>query len=125
MTNTLKATGASSLPDANCPPDTSLIDVHVQPLGVERGPQQTGAAGDLAASPQTESSSVALKSPEPASQILMRVPGWKRALDLTLIAVTYPLWLPLMLLVMRRSKFRRPAPFSTGKSALDSEAGLL
>ena len=87
-----------------------LRDVLVQRLEAERGPQQMGAAEDLAASPQTEVSSAALKSPEPAGQILMRVPGWKRALDLTLIAVTYPIWLPLMLLIMAAIKISSPGP---------------
>jgi lipopolysaccharide/colanic/teichoic acid biosynthesis glycosyltransferase len=40
----------------------------------------------------------------------MRMPGWKRALDLTLIALTYPIWLPLMLLVMAAIKISSPGP---------------
>jgi lipopolysaccharide/colanic/teichoic acid biosynthesis glycosyltransferase len=110
VTNTSKRTDQSRPSATDCPPDILLMDVHVQRLEAERGPQQRGAAEDLAASLQTEVSSAALKSPEPAGQILMRVPTWKRALDLTLIAVTYPIWLPLMLLVMAAIKISSPGP---------------
>ena len=65
--------------------------------------------------PRTEVSSAALQaaaleSLEPAGQLLMRMPGWKRALDLTLIALTYPIWLPLMLLIMAAIKISSPGP---------------
>jgi lipopolysaccharide/colanic/teichoic acid biosynthesis glycosyltransferase len=40
----------------------------------------------------------------------MRVPGWKRTLDLALIALTYPIWLPLMLLIMAAIKISSPGP---------------
>jgi lipopolysaccharide/colanic/teichoic acid biosynthesis glycosyltransferase len=40
----------------------------------------------------------------------MRIPGWKRVLDLTLIALTYPIWLPLMLLIMAAIKISSPGP---------------
>ena len=38
------------------------------------------------------------------------MPGWKRALDLTLIALTYPIWVPLMLLIMAAIKISSPGP---------------
>ena len=38
------------------------------------------------------------------------VPGWKRTLDLALIAITYPIWLPLMLVVMAAIKISSPGP---------------
>jgi lipopolysaccharide/colanic/teichoic acid biosynthesis glycosyltransferase len=38
------------------------------------------------------------------------MPGWKRALDLTLIALTSPIWLPLMLLIMAAIKISSPGP---------------
>src|SRR6476646_1733084 len=44
------------------------------------------------------------------SRLRMRMPGWKRVLDLTLIILTYPIWLPLMLLVMAASKISSPGP---------------
>ena len=52
----------------------------------------------------------ALESSEPAVQLLMRMPGWKRTLDLALIALTYPIWLPLMLLIMAAIKISSPGP---------------
>ena len=51
-----------------------------------------------------------LESLEPTGQLLTRMPGWKRALDLTLIALTYPIWLPLMLLIMAAIKISSPGP---------------
>ena len=51
-----------------------------------------------------------LESPQAVGQLLMRMPGWKRALDLTLIALTYPIWLPLMLLIMAAIKISSPGP---------------
>ena len=47
---------------------------------------------------------------ESVSQRRMLIPGWKRVLDLTLIVLTYPIWLPLMLLVMAASKISSPGP---------------
>jgi len=47
---------------------------------------------------------------EAVSQLRMRMPGWKRVLDLTLIVLTYPIWLSLMLLVMTASKIFSPGP---------------
>ena len=40
----------------------------------------------------------------------MRTPGWKRTLDLTLVAMTCPIWLPLMLIVMAAVKISSPGP---------------
>jgi exopolysaccharide production protein ExoY len=51
-----------------------------------------------------------LKFPQPADQFAPRIPRWKRILDLTLIALTYPIWLPLMLLVMAAIKISSPGP---------------
>ena len=39
-----------------------------------------------------------------------RFPGWKRTLDLTLILVTLPVWLPLVLLVMGLIRFTSSGP---------------
>jgi lipopolysaccharide/colanic/teichoic acid biosynthesis glycosyltransferase len=69
----------------------------------------------LAAAPPTEVSSAALQaaaleSLEPAGQLPERMPGWKRVLDLTLIALTYAIWLPLMLLIMAAIKISSPGP---------------
>ena len=49
-----------------------------------------------------------VESPDAADK--RRMPGWKRVLDLTLIALTYPIWLPLMLLVMVAIKISSPGP---------------
>jgi lipopolysaccharide/colanic/teichoic acid biosynthesis glycosyltransferase len=38
------------------------------------------------------------------------MPGWKRTLDLTLIALTLPIWLPLMLLIITVIKISSPGP---------------
>ena len=38
------------------------------------------------------------------------MPTWKRALDLTLIVLTYPIWLPIMLVVMAVIKVSSPGP---------------
>ena len=56
------------------------------------------------------SQTAALKSLESADQCLVRVPHWKRVLDLTLIVLTYPIWLPLMLVVMAAIKLSSPGP---------------
>jgi exopolysaccharide production protein ExoY len=52
----------------------------------------------------------ALEFPKPVDQLVERMPGWKRALDLTLIALTYPIWVPLMLLIMAAIKISSPGP---------------
>jgi exopolysaccharide production protein ExoY len=92
-----------------------LRDALVQRRGAEHAAQEVGVAEGLAATPQLEVSSAApqaasLESAEPTGQLPMRMPGWKRALDLTLVAVTYPVWLPLMLLVMVAIKISSPGP---------------
>ena len=104
-------------PHNGCRDTMSLLlrDVLVQRLEAERAAQEVGAAEDLAAAPQAEVSSsalqaTALESPEPAAQFPMRIPAWKRALDLALIALTYPIWLPLMLLAMAAIKISSPGP---------------
>src|SRR5438477_13133203 len=40
----------------------------------------------------------------------MRIPSWKRTLDLILIALASPIWLPLMLLVMAAIRISSPGP---------------
>src|ERR1044071_4807381 len=52
----------------------------------------------------------ALDSPDSATQLQVRMPHWKRALDLTLIVLTYPIWLPLMLVIMAAIKISSPGP---------------
>ena len=52
----------------------------------------------------------ALESPEPAGHLVMQIPGWKRTLDLTLIALTLPIWLLLMLLIITVIKISSPGP---------------
>lgn len=91
-----------------------LRDVLIQRLEAERAAQEVGAAEDLSAAPQTEVPSAALEATaldSPGSdQRPMRIPGWKRALDLALIALTYPIWLPLMLVAMAAIKISSPGP---------------
>ena len=69
----------------------------------------------LAAAPRREASSAAaqaagLESLEPGTQPHLQIPGWKRALDLALIMLTYPIWLPLMLVAMAAIKISSPGP---------------
>ena len=52
----------------------------------------------------------AFEFPEPVGPLLIRMPGWKRAFDLAFIALTYPIWLPLMLLIMAAIKISSPGP---------------
>jgi exopolysaccharide production protein ExoY len=87
---------------------------HVQRVDAERAVPEVTAL-DLAGAPETEVLSAARQaaapeSPEPAPEPQIRIPGWKRALDLTLIILTYPIWLPLMLLVMAAIKISSPGP---------------
>ena len=51
-----------------------------------------------------------LESPQAVGQLLMRMPGWKRALDLMSIALASPIWLPLMLLIMAAIRISSPGP---------------
>ena len=86
---------------------------HVQDLDVERAAHEV-TPRRLAEAQEAEVSSSALQdaapdSPEPA-ELQMGIPGWKRALDLTLIALTFPIWLPLMLVVMATIKISSPGP---------------
>ena len=92
--------GADS-PGAGCHDTVSLLlrNALVQHLGAERVAREVGVTEDLAATPQPE-----------ADPLLMQTPGWKRVLDLTLVAVTYPIWLPLMLLIMAAIKISSPGP---------------
>ncbi len=52
----------------------------------------------------------AFESLEPAGARLTRVPVWKRTLDLTLITLACPIWLPLMLLIMAAIKISSRGP---------------
>jgi lipopolysaccharide/colanic/teichoic acid biosynthesis glycosyltransferase len=104
-------------PRAGCHDTVSLLlrDALVRRLADEDATRQAGVPENLAATPQPEVSFAALlaaslESVAPPGQLLMRTPGWKRALDLTLVAVTYPIWLPLMLLVMAAVKISSPGP---------------
>jgi lipopolysaccharide/colanic/teichoic acid biosynthesis glycosyltransferase len=104
-------------PRVGCHDTVSLLlrDALVQRLGAERAAREAGLTKGLAAAPQPEVSSAALQaasleSAEPAGQLLMRMPGWKRALDLTLVAVTCPIWLPLMLFIMAAIRISSPGP---------------
>jgi lipopolysaccharide/colanic/teichoic acid biosynthesis glycosyltransferase len=100
-------------PRAGCYDNVSVLlrDALVERFGAERVARE---ADGLVAAPQPEASSATPQatSPEPSerSQLLARMPGWKRALDLTLIAVTCPIWLPLMLLIMAAIKISSPGP---------------
>ena len=92
-----------------------LREALVQRFGAERAAREAGFSDGLVAAPQAGASSATLQaalleSSDPAGQLLMRTPGWKRALDLTLIAVTCPIWLPLMLLIMAAIKISSPGP---------------
>ncbi len=55
----------------------------------------------------TLGSAKGVTSPENGRQ---GIPGWKRTLDLALIVLTYPIWLPLMLVVMAAIKISSPGP---------------
>jgi lipopolysaccharide/colanic/teichoic acid biosynthesis glycosyltransferase len=77
--------------------------------GVTRGDSHPEAAA------QGDVSSSALKAApiefsHSADQPRTEMPGWKRFLDLTLIVLTSPIWLPLMLLVMAAIKISSPGP---------------
>ena len=92
-----------------------LRDALVQRFGAERAAREDGLTEGLAAVSSAEVPSAAgqvasRQSAEPPGQVLMRTPGWKRALDLILIAVTWPIWLPLMLLIMAAIKTSSPGP---------------
>lgn len=48
--------------------------------------------------------------PDGYSSLAYQVPAWKRFLDLSLIGLTLPFWLPVMLLVMLAVRFSSPGP---------------
>jgi len=79
-----------------------LKEVLVQRLEAERG---TSGGKDVALDSAGET-----PSKSTASDFPTEIPKWKRALDLTLILVTYPIWLPLMLLVMIAIKISSAGP---------------
>ena len=84
-----------------------LKEVIVQRVEVERSLSESKS---LVVAPEPE----VLRAPEVESSVveepMIEIPGWKRALDLTLIVLTYPIWLPLMLLVMAAIKISSPGP---------------
>lgn len=47
---------------------------------------------------------------QPARGVSTELPDWKRALDLALIVLTGPIWLPLVLLVMAAVRISSPGP---------------
>lgn len=107
------ATNTSRVPAVGCGSDDHmsqlLKDVLVQRLEVERGTQVSdtgGGPGTL----QTEIAPTPVKSDQSTDAPVMHLPRWKRALDLTFIALTYPIWLPIMLLVMVAIRISSPGP---------------
>jgi lipopolysaccharide/colanic/teichoic acid biosynthesis glycosyltransferase len=90
-----------------------LKEMLVNRLDAERTTCNVTPQG-LAGAQKTEISSAALQGAVPDSsgvtELQMRMPRWKRALDLTLIVLTYPIWLPLMLVVMAAIKISSPGP---------------
>ena len=54
--------------------------------------------------------------PEPGAEskkgdaTLLESPQWKRALDITLIVLSFPIWLPLMILLVLLIKIVSPGP---------------
>jgi exopolysaccharide production protein ExoY len=113
------ADGRANLSDSPHPSNRDTMSLFLKEMLVKRLDAERAAhevtAQDLAGTPDTEVSSAALQaaaleSPEPATPPQVRIPGWKRALDLTLIVLTYPIWLPLMLVVMAAIKISSPGP---------------
>jgi exopolysaccharide production protein ExoY len=101
-------------PSTRDPMSLFLKEMLVKRLDAERAAHEV-TAQDLAKAPETEVSSAARQaaapdSSEPAAELQMRIPGWKRALDLTLVILTYPIWLPLMLVLMAAIKISSPGP---------------
>jgi lipopolysaccharide/colanic/teichoic acid biosynthesis glycosyltransferase len=83
-----------------------LRDVVVERVDAERAALVAGRA----AAPHGRLLPEALpESVRPAGGAL-GLPGWKRALDLALIALTCPMWLPLVLLVMAAVRISSPGP---------------
>ena len=85
-----------------------LRDVVVERVDAERAALAAGLAAAPTESPLPAAIREAL--PEPVEVASGLLPGWKRTLDLSLIALTYPLWLPLMLLVMAAIRISSPGP---------------
>jgi exopolysaccharide production protein ExoY len=104
-------------PRTACHDSVSILlrDALVQRLEAEHATREADGSSDLAGAAQREVSFASLLEPSlesaaPSRQLPTRTPGWKRALDLTLVSVTYPIWLPLMLLVMAAIKVFSPGP---------------
>src|SRR5215831_3639983 len=63
-----------------------------------------------AASDQNVDVAIASEAPETCEPFPAQIPTWKRMLDLTLIVLTYPIWLPVMLIIMAGIKISSPGP---------------
>jgi lipopolysaccharide/colanic/teichoic acid biosynthesis glycosyltransferase len=86
-----------------------LRGVVVQRIEDERAALATATnAVDSSPDPSADASSGPVESSNQDDQD--EIPTWKRVLDLTLIAITYPIWLPVMLLVMAAIKISSPGP---------------
>ena len=87
-----------------------LRDVVAERVAAERA----ALAAGLPAAPPAQLLPTALREalPKPARPAGMDLglPGWKRALDLALITLTCPIWLPLVLLVMAAVRISSPGP---------------
>lgn len=111
--NTEQIPGQSGVSPDQSPPfqDDSmsrlLKDVLVQRLEAERGAQAAACTQNWMVQ-QTDLSR--LESGDQADLSQRLIPRWKRILDLTLIVVTYPIWLPLMLVIMAAIKISSPGP---------------
>jgi exopolysaccharide production protein ExoY len=79
----------------------------------------TSVAGFVASEPKRATKVLSIGSETPPAaqvdegsvrQITVRIPRWKRILDLVLVFLSLPLWLPLMTLVMLLIKVGSPGP---------------
>jgi lipopolysaccharide/colanic/teichoic acid biosynthesis glycosyltransferase len=83
--------------------------IHWWTLGLTQGYTRVGGALPTQVFPLARRAAP-VEPPDTTDQRRMRMPGWKRVLDLTLIALTWPIWLPLMLLVMAAIKISSRGP---------------
>jgi lipopolysaccharide/colanic/teichoic acid biosynthesis glycosyltransferase len=105
MTEVERQRGATSNPDPSSNPDS--ISIFLRKVIEERldSEQAPGTAHHQNAALPTVS-----QKAESPSEYPMQIPNWKRILDLTLIVLTYPIWLPLMLIIMAGIKISSPGP---------------
>ena len=114
QTQAQPSTGASGDLNTNSSEDLGadtmsrlLRGVVVQRIEDERAALATATnAVDSSPDPSADASSSEFLAQNDEGEI----PTWKRVLDLTLIAITYPIWLPVMLLVMAAIKISSPGP---------------